>query len=122
MKIEHSNPTALAKRAFFLAYQACGGTFGMGILQARDGATEDDVWENVKTRGDYPSAHGVEPDRPYGDYVFGRMMKLGLEVHQDGVSCIERKPTPDYQAWSRRYPTYESLVRAAADSLASQPV
>lgn len=32
----------VAKRIFWLAWQACGGPFGMGILQNHPGANEDD--------------------------------------------------------------------------------
>lgn len=44
----------IAKRFFFLAYNAAGPAGGMGVFQARRNVTEDDVWKNVNTAGDYP--------------------------------------------------------------------
>ena len=44
---------AIVKRAMFLAYQACGGPLGMGVFQDRGAVTEEQVWKNVCTNGDY---------------------------------------------------------------------
>lgn len=109
---------AVAKRAFFLAFQACGGPTGMGVLQDNPGATEDDVWKNVLNSGDYVGEYMTpKTGEPYGDYVFGRMMKLGLTFTADTVSCVERAPRIDYQGWCRKYPSYEALVQAAISDL-----
>lgn len=117
-------PEAVVKRAFFLAYQAAGGPVGMGWLQAVADATEDDVWANVRSAGDYPGgakAMGAnKPGDAYGDYVFGRMMKLGLKWTDRAVCFQTGKPRHDYQAWCRAYPTYEALVKAAAESVSAQ--
>lgn len=115
-------PSDVVKRAFFLAWQACGGTFGLGFLQDRPGANEEDVWNNVCTRGDYYgglTTFGVDRGEAYGDYVFGRMMKLSMSFDDDKgtVSVSSREPNPEYQGWSATYPTYTALVQAAVGSL-----
>lgn len=118
LKLKNSARTVeLVKRAFFLAYNACGGSLGMGIFQARTSVTEDQVWQNVLTRGDYGGGFGNDrPERPYGDYVFGRMMKMGCEFNESkGTVDISDSPTRwDYQGWSGVYKTYEALFVAAA--------
>lgn len=116
-----SRTVELVRRAFFLAYNACGGAMGMGVFQTRDGVTEDHVWQNVLNRGDYPGgAHSSDrPEHPYGDYVFGRMMKLSAEFNEakGTVTISDSKPRHDYQSWCGKYPTYESLFVAAATEL-----
>jgi hypothetical protein len=111
----------VVKKAMYLAYEACGGTTGMGILQAVEGATEDDVWNNVLNKGDYPRDSNAK-DSPtsgsvYADYVFGRMMKLNLHWDKDGVNYPDCKLNPEYQSWSRSYMynTMEDLLVAAVD-------
>jgi hypothetical protein len=111
---------AVVRRAFHLAFVACGGPTGMGFLQDRGpNVTEDQVWENVQTRGDYPANPNSRPDRAYGDYVFGRMMKLSVTYSQkDGTIQIrDDEPRYDYQGWCRKYPTYAALFEAAASQL-----
>lgn len=113
----------IAKRAFFLAYEACGGPTGLGFLRAVKDATEDDIWKNVTNAGDYP--HGRLPSEraqqalqrgeAYGDYVFGRMMKLVIQWDDKNMTLGDN-PRPDYQAWCRKY-TPETLIISAIDSL-----
>lgn len=112
MKIECAKPEAVAKRAYWLAYQAAHSV-GMGFLQAKDQTTEEDVWKNVQAGGDYTLKVQPEDGRVYGDYVFGRMVKLSLEWDKTGVTCNDSQPRGDYQSWCGKYPTYESLIRAA---------
>lgn len=110
----------LVRRAFFLAYNACGAAGGMGIFQARNNVTEEHVWKNVLTRGDYGGPFlSDRPERPYGDYVFGRMMKLGCEFNEkEGtVDINDSAPRWDYQSWCSTYKTYEALFVAAATEL-----
>lgn len=118
MLIECKNPEAVVKKAFFLAYQACGSPMGMGILQARGGVSEDDVWANVREARDYgPGADKImgsnKPGKAYGDYVFGKMMKLGIDWDDKGLTVIGQDPRPDYQSWCRKYRTYKDLIEAA---------
>lgn len=112
MKIECANPEAVAKRAFFLAYQA-SQAMGMGHLRSRDGVTEDAVWDNARTRGDYPTTGDPKPNTAYGDYVFGRMMKLGIKWDATSVTVSDSEPRSDYQSWCGKYPTYYHLISAA---------
>lgn len=125
-KIQCANPEVVVRRAFFLAWQACGGAFNMGALQDRGpGMTEEEVWEQVYEKKDYPGGGFFSPNRPgdvYGDYVFGRMMKLGLKWDETSVEVRDNQPRPDYQAWCKTYPTYEALVQKAIESLAAPPV
>ena len=116
MLIKHNNPTELAKEIFWLAWQACGGPVGMGFLQDRSGVTRDDVWNNISSAGDYPMNHNP-PNKPYGDYVFGRMMKLGLKLRSDGIEISDLEPRSDYQGWCIVYKTYQDLVNTALVNL-----
>ena len=118
MKITCSDPLALAKEMFWLAWNACGGPSGMGWLQDAPSATRDDIWNNIVGAGDYPGQFRSQPDiRPYADYVFGRMMKFGVEIEEDGVSFRDTELRSDYQAWCRVYKTMEDLANAAQESL-----
>ncbi len=123
MRISVSNPEAVAREAFWLAWSACGSPAGMGFLRDNPGATRDQVWANARDKADYPGGAAIpgfadKPGEVYGDYVFGRMMKLGLKWDADSVEFTDSAPRPDYQSWCRKYPTTEALVRAAIESLA----
>lgn len=118
MKIECKNPEEVTRRAFYLAWQACGGTFGMGFLKNAPGSSEADVWRNVQTRGDY-TPQEPKPGEAYGDYVFGRMMKLSVRWDETGVSVPDSEPRGDYQAWCGKYPSYKALIEAAIESLSA---
>lgn len=121
VRIECKTPEAAVKRAFWLAWQACGGTMGAGFLQNNPNAGEDDVWNQASNRGDYPGGNAFGSNKPgnvYGDYVFGRMMKLGLKWDETGIEFTDSAPRSDYQAWCRKYPTYQALIEAAVGELA----
>jgi len=102
-----SHGEAVAKAAFFLAYSAAK-VVGMGVFQARDSVTEDEVWGQVR-------AKNPDVKAAYGDYVFGRMMKLSLRWDDDGrvTTNTTLPPSADYQSWCTEYPTFESLIEAA---------
>lgn len=115
----------VAKRAFYLAWKACGGPLGLGHLHDNPVATADDVWKNIVGSEDYPS-DGVLKRATRGfhtDYVFGRMMKLYIKIEGDSI-LIEDDPPPtvDYQAWCGVYPTYQSLIEAAAEELGATAI
>lgn len=131
-----SKTAAVVKRAFYLAFVACGGAVGMGVFQDRGpGVTEDQVWKNVQNEGDYTGAvHNNRPGHAYGDYVFGRMMKLSVEwdERKGTINVPGHAPQADYQGWSSgkprvesdvprvggvKYPSYMALFEAAAQSL-----
>lgn len=127
MKITVENPVEVVKEAFWLAWNACGGPMGMGIFQNNPGASKEDVWKNISVRGDYPGGTslpgmiGVKEEngkgQAYGDYVFGRMMKLSLRWEGKDIEIEESKPRADYQSWCCKYPTYQSLVETAVNNL-----
>jgi hypothetical protein len=103
---------------YWLAWRACGGPAGMGFMSDRAGVEREDVWQAVSGQSltDYCLPQGKQLE-PYGDYVFGRMMKMGLKIKPD---CVEWRDSPlstEYEAWSRRYPTYMDLAKAAQESL-----
>ena len=120
MKTKVKDPEAVVKEMFWLAWQACGGPFGMGVLQNKPAATKDDVWNNVATSGDYVGGPHTRPNEVYGDYVFGRMVKLSLTFDTDTIAWNDRKLDPEYQAWCIKYPTYQALFDAATNSLDAQ--
>ena len=54
-----------------------------------------------------------ETDDMHLDYVGGRMVKLN--IWRKGIEEWEvrdTKPTPDYQSWCRKYPTYDALLES----------
>jgi hypothetical protein len=122
MKINHDNPTAVAKRAFFLAYEACGGTSGNGFMQARSGANEQMVWDNVMSAGDYAFNPNPSVSRPRADYVMGRMMKFSLDIGPDSITCGDHEISRDYQGWAGTYDSYDALLTAAVESVNAETV
>jgi hypothetical protein len=104
VRIETNEPVKVAKRAMWLAWQACGGPIGMGVFQDNPGATEEAVWNNVSVRGDY--AYAPEPGvkekdgkgEAYADYTFGRMMKLRLRWDAEGIEVSEAVRTTNLGA------------------------
>lgn len=111
MEIKHSNPEALAKRMFFLAYEA-SRVVGMGFLQARQNVTEDQVFGAL-----WKQSHRELPINYCGDYIFGRMVKLNIEVWEDFIDIPDDNPRMDYQSWAFLYATYQDLATEAAVSL-----
>ena len=118
IKVKGQKPETFIKRTFWLAWRACGGTTGMGFLQDMPGATEEDVWKNVANNGDYafnPRKSGVSF---YGDYVFGRMMKFGMEILPNGIVRVDDGPyRGDYQSFTKKYKSSKELLDAVAKDL-----
>lgn len=113
-----NKPKKVVKRAFYLAWIACKRTQGMGFLKNCPNASEEEVWNNVQTNGDYPSIkRKKEKRKEFADYVFGRMMKLALEWDGKYVFYPERKPSISYQSWCTQYENYEKLLITADASL-----
>lgn len=110
---------AVAKEAIWLAWKACGGSVGMGVLQANDQAKKDEVWKRAYDQGDYAMRHGT-PEEVNADYVFGRMMKLYFTVKGDTIKHRDNEPRGDYQSWCYVYKTYAALFDAAETSVLSQ--
>lgn len=119
MKINFKTSVAelVVKRSFYLAWKACGHPVGMGVFQDRPNATEDDVWKNILSSGDYSVNLGSFPGNVSGDYVFGRMMKLNILCGEDWIEIPDSLPAPDYQGWSYQYLTYKALVDKAIEEL-----
>ena len=115
MKIEVPKDSVddVVKRYFWLAWKAAGGTLGMGALQDRPGSMEDDVFQNVLT------GRGLSwPRPPYtsslrADYVFGRMLKVGIETEGGILEASDGDADPEYQAWSHKYKSPADLLVAA---------
>jgi len=114
--VKTNQPEELAKEIFWLAWQACGGPQGMGWLQDSPNANKECVWDNIINAGDYPG-NFQNAKRPYADYVFGRMMKFGVEFKSDGLEVPEKELRPDYQSWCYIYPTIKDLVNHAMSNL-----
>lgn len=117
IKVPSDKVQEVVKQFFWVAYCACGGTSGLGFLQDRAGISPDAVLRNVQTAGDYGGGFGRnDPKHPYGDYVFGRMMKTGIKIEGDILEIRDDKPRRDYQGWCRVYDSYEALLRAACQN------
>ena len=110
----------VAKRALWLAWQAAGGPLGMSVLRDRPEATEQDVWDNTVSRGDYPGT-STNKTEIRADYVFGRMLKLYFNMPEDkGIDVPERETQIDYQGWCGKYPSYSVLFDNAEEQLKHQ--
>lgn len=109
---------AVAKRAFWLAWQACWRPEVMGLLRDKPTATEALIWANVRSAGDYNMNLTSSPGEVYGDYVFGRMMKLWIGYDNESVSVPLLEVNSSYQGWASKYSTYEKLIERAVGSLA----
>ncbi len=123
-RIEGVAGEVVVKRAFWLAWQACGGTLGLGFLKNRPEASEDDVWAGVCEARDYGgiSCKRIHDGGVYGDYVFGRMMKLSVKFTKDTITTRDDTPRADYQAWCLKYPSYDALINAAAEEIGAKLV
>lgn len=115
VKVDADKVQEVVKQYFWLAWQACGGPMGMGFLQDRSGVGPDQVLSNVQRAGDYQGGglFGRKASEPYGDYVFGRMMKTGIKINGDVLEISDNQPRGDYQAWARQYRSYHDLLTAA---------
>jgi hypothetical protein len=111
-----SQAQSIVSKFFYLAWSA-SKVMGMGFLQDRHAATEQEVFSNVIRSGDYVlPVHGGN-NRTYADYVFGRMMKLGISVTRNGEDCdleVSDSPAkPDYNSWSGTYNSPADILDAA---------
>lgn len=120
----HTEAIYVASRALFLAYNA-SDVMGMGAFQAQDNKMESEVFDNVIHKRDYPGREET-PDltncRLYADYVFGRMMKLVIEVKDNVLEFSDMKPRLDYQSWGATYKSYDKLFKAAMKELNVKPI
>lgn len=118
IKITKGSAESLVKRMFFLAWKACRSAVGMGWLQDRGELNEDQVWNICYNSLDYPGRNALRGNRPgdvYGDYVSGRMMKVGFKWTEDIVACPGGDSwRRDCQAFCGRYPKFFDLAVAAA--------
>lgn len=141
---DKSQTLSLVAAFMALGYEACGGTVGLGALQATDGVNASNILDLTPPRPSYGKDGSKEV---YGDYVAGRMMKTGIVFNEaEGwVEVRDSKPTPDYQGWCEgqardpgvaqaqmlaamfgrmgdgrkptKYASYEALLQAAAKSI-----
>lgn len=114
MKTVDTSPLSgadVAKRLLFLAYQASGAR-GLGFLHLTDKVTEEELWSQQR-QGD------IAKCRVSADYLYGRMVKLwDFSFGPTSVTFDDQQtPRGDYQSWCGTYPTNESLVLAAIESL-----
>lgn len=126
-KLEVKNDAEeVIKEAFWLAYQSTGRPGGMGSLQENSDATKAEVWDNVRNAGDYPGSPNTAENEYYGDYVFGKMLKLRLWNDSESnwlgsktnvVSVPRTDVNRRYQGWATGYDSYEELIRKADQNL-----
>ena len=105
------NVEDVMKRMMFLAYEA-SEIIGMGIKQAKMGATEEEVWSQcvMKSEDGYTRANA--------DYVFGRIMKLGMAGCKEKIEIFDPEDIrPERQSWCMEYETCEVLFKKAIEDL-----
>ena len=124
-----NNPEQVIKEAFWLAYQAAGSPRGMGVMSANPDATKDEVWNNVLNAGDYAGGPNTSEAEYYGDYVFGKMLKLRLYDlsvinsnfmgfgGDNAVGIPDTEVEASYQGWCHEYDNYRHLVEEADSNL-----
>ena len=119
MKVTITGATTeqFVKRAFFLAWQACGGAVGMGVFQDHGPQDENAVWDRVIGGQDYAVSPSKSEQSPYADYVFGRMMKFGCDFNENGADFYTESFRSDYQGFARKYKRLVDLLDATAKSL-----
>jgi hypothetical protein len=105
----------VAKEMLWLAWQACRGPLGLGILKDAPGASKADVWSAMTNRTDYEGMHCPEKGEVNADYVFGRMMKLYFKFTDTMIEWPDHfdAARPDYNSWAHAYPTVTALFDAA---------
>ena len=100
---------------FFTAWTACENTSGNGFFQNSPNSSKEGVYNAVVNSTDYPISNNT-PTNIYADYVFGRMMKFGVKLkpgpNQTEINIYGSGPTLDYQKWSKKYKSYEALIKA----------
>jgi hypothetical protein len=108
----------VAKRALFLAYQH-SRLLGLGVLQKRDNASEEDVWQACVGAHDYRGSQfkKAPPGQAHADYVFGRHMKVDFRWTD---STVEAHAQNDDQAWCANYTSTDALLQAAIASLKTE--
>lgn len=108
---------------FYSAWQK-SSVMGFGILQDRPNATKEQVLANVLNSDDYAFSFNSE-NRVYADYVFGRMMKMGVTIKRQGegafaVCELETSDNPakvDYQSWAVEFPNESAVMLEALKSV-----
>jgi len=125
-KVTGTDPEVFISRMFYLAWRACRGPLGMGVLQDRGtNVPEHDVYTNIRVNGDYPVNWNEGTGVLSADYVFGRMMKMTVRRKDadcnddpDGTIIMVQPDEPQhaYQAWATEYPHVSDLVAATAAS------
>ena len=103
---DNAEALSVAKQALFMAYNA-SNVVGLGVLQEVSGATIDQVWD--------VASHS--PTKLYADYLFGRMMKLGVDILDNKIEVRDGANSQDYQSYARVYPTDKDLFEAAMKEL-----
>jgi hypothetical protein len=134
---DRSKVQLLAVTAMLLAYEAAGGTTGLGFLQTRHNVDVNEIERLCPPREDGLYKNRFEIN---GDYVAGRMIKTRIifEKVEGWIEVADNTPSPDYQGWSSgiprdpgvratfhamnggsqtKYNSYEALVRAAAERI-----
>lgn len=116
IRVSADKTKAVVEEAFWLAWQACNGTTGMGFLRDNPAAKKEAVLRNIAIADDY---FGLVPSNKPGemscDYVFGRMMKMHVKFDEKtGVITVDDgKVSCGSHSWGRKYPTYEDVIKAA---------
>ena len=106
---------------FYLAWVACENTTGNGFLQNSPNSSKEGVYNAVINSTDYFVSNNT-PTNIYADYVFGRMMKFGVKLKsipktdQTKLDIYGTGPTINYQRWTKKYKSYEALVKAALNT------
>lgn len=109
LKFENKKQTEeFLKEFFWLAWNACGGPMGMGVLQENPGSSKEDVWKNIHNQDDYPGSF-TQSGHLHADYVFGKMMKMNIKYEDTTVETPENVRS-DYQSWCLVYHSYQKLV------------
>ncbi|MFW6122210.1 MAG: hypothetical protein ACOC80_15110 [Petrotogales bacterium] len=117
----------VAKEVFWIAWQN-SNCLGLGLLRNSPSSSKEDVWNNITNAGDYPCNMNCNIVKNnfdiYGDYVFGRMMKLSVYFNIDTGEIVVGNdnipPRQDYQSWCSQYETYDDLLQEAIKNVSGK--
>jgi len=119
-RVSGCEPKALVSRMMYLAWKASRMT-GAGFLQNRGELSEDQVWQVMYEKEDYPgNSPFMSPNKlgdVYADYVAGRMMKFRLKWTDDTIGTGNGPWRSDYQSFCCTYPTFNDLMAAALKTM-----
>jgi len=113
VKITPSVPVEdFLREMLYIAWKGCEHTTGMGYLQDKPDASKVEVRKACES--------GTR--QVYADYIFGRMLKLRVILHEVNGNLVslemyDETYQPAYQSFAHIYPTTNDLIHSTKEAL-----